>query len=66
MIRVVLRGGPSGLGPVSQVLAAEGAEKVAVTYYGQHVHFELTDEVEMVEGRALRVYRWVYSTAVAE
>lgn len=44
----------------------EVLEKFTVAFYGQHVHFERTGRFEMVDGRELPVFQWIYNTAIAE
>lgn len=66
---VVLRGGPSGLPCHYRLpLGRPGVESalLVVAYYGQHQHFKRTGETECVEGRRVPVFRFVYSTAIAE
>ncbi|WP_331767568.1 DUF5988 family protein [Embleya sp. NBC_00896] len=66
MTEIVLVGGPSGLGPVYRTEGTDTPDKLQVAHYGQHVHFERTHDVEVVDGRELPVYRFSYSTAIAE
>ncbi|MET9415655.1 DUF5988 family protein [Streptomyces klenkii] len=66
---VVLRGGPRGLPRHYRLpLGHSGAEsaRLVVAYYGQHQHFERTGEMESTEGGRVPVFRWSYSTAIAE
>ncbi|MEW2581260.1 DUF5988 family protein [Streptomyces syringium] len=65
---VVLAGGPSEMARVRQLPAGGGGNstRIAVPFYGQHQHFEHTGETEVVEGRQVPVFRWTYSTAIAE
>ncbi|MGW2184448.1 DUF5988 family protein [Streptomyces sp. NPDC001719] len=66
MITVVLTEGPPEISGQRQVVPGTGPEKVAVAYYGRHEHFEATGLTREVEGQVLPVYRWAYSTAIAE
>lgn len=66
MITVVLEGGPTALLGARDVVPGVGLEKVAVAYYGRHEHFEATGTTREVDGVLLPVYRWSYSTAIAE
>ncbi|MED7950948.1 DUF5988 family protein [Streptomyces sp. BE20] len=66
MVTIILRGGPDGLHHVQQAAIDETSETAVVTYYGHHLHFERTGEVETVEGRQVPVFQWRYSTAIAE
>ncbi|QCX82469.1 hypothetical protein C9F11_44505 (plasmid) [Streptomyces sp. YIM 121038] len=63
---VVLRGGPSGLARVWQIPGRVRPEKVTIAYYGQHQHFVRTTETKTTEGQSLPVFRWSYSTKIAE
>ncbi|MFI1801199.1 DUF5988 family protein [Streptomyces sp. NPDC020379] len=65
-MKILLKGGPYGLDGVEYTAAARAAEKISVAFYGQHLHFERTGEVEVVEGRQILIYAWSYSTAIAE
>ncbi|MEH6374746.1 DUF5988 family protein [Streptomyces sp. KLMMK] len=40
--------------------------RLVVAFYGQHQHFEDTGEMELVEGRLVPVFRFSYSTKIAE
>ncbi|MET9418699.1 DUF5988 family protein [Streptomyces klenkii] len=66
MKAVLLTGGPAGLHRVHHVAGSELPEKVTVAYYGLHVHFVPTGDVEVVAGNELPVFRFSYSTAIAE
>ncbi|MEW2581520.1 DUF5988 family protein [Streptomyces syringium] len=65
---VVLVGGPPEVARVYRLpdRAAAGFERVVVAYYGRHQHFEDTGETELVEGQLVPVFRFSYSTAIAE
>lgn len=66
--RIFLTGGPVELPRLYQPSChlQELPSKVSVPFYGRHQHFERSDGVELVDGIALPVYRWTYSTAIAE
>ncbi|WKK23948.1 DUF5988 family protein [Streptomyces olivoreticuli] len=66
MKTVLLRGGPVGLHRVHHVVGSEVPEQVTVAYYGLHVHFVPSGDVEVVDGCELPVFRFSYSTAIAE
>lgn len=65
---VILSGGPSGIPHLYQHPGGEVAEleKITVTHYGRHEHFERTGEIERVDERQLPVFLWTYSTKIAE
>ncbi|MCI3927838.1 DUF5988 family protein [Streptomyces sp. AN091965] len=65
---VVLVGGPPEMARVYRIPGqiAATSERIAVAYYGQHQHFEPTGETELVEGRMMPVFRFTYSTKIAE
>ncbi|MFD3925648.1 DUF5988 family protein [Streptomyces sp. NPDC058614] len=66
MITIVVEGGPEGIDPVRRLDGAEMPGNVTVAYYGRHQHFEHTGRTQIVEGRRLPVFRFTYSTAIAE
>ncbi|WKK21939.1 DUF5988 family protein [Streptomyces olivoreticuli] len=66
MKSVLLKGGPVGLHRVHHVEGGELPGKVTVAYYGLHVHFVPSGEVEVVDGEELPVFRFSYSTTIAE
>ncbi|MFH8786956.1 DUF5988 family protein [Streptomyces roseoverticillatus] len=66
MRAIVLRGGPAGLLRVHHIAGTEIPEKVTVAYYGLHVHFVPAGDVEVVDGEELPVFRFSYSTVIAE
>ncbi|MEU1824069.1 DUF5988 family protein [Streptomyces abikoensis] len=64
---VVLRGGPPEIPRLYRVPdGAAGISRVVVAFYGRHQRFEPTGETELVEGRPVPVFGFVYSTAIAE
>ncbi|MET9644832.1 DUF5988 family protein [Streptomyces syringium] len=65
---VVLVGGPPEMARVYRIpdWHAAGSGRIAVAYYGQHQHFEPTGETELVAGQLMPVFRFSYSTAIAE
>ncbi|GAA0424911.1 DUF5988 family protein [Streptomyces luteireticuli] len=64
---VVLEGGPPGMPSPYRVPGGAGGDgaRLTVAYYGQHQHFERSG-TRHVGGLALPVFRWSYSTAIAE
>ncbi|MEV7547981.1 DUF5988 family protein [Streptomyces sp. NPDC089915] len=63
----LLRGGPPGMPELLRLPAAEAnASRLVVAYYGRHQHFERTEDSETVDGTVLPVFRFTYSTAIAE
>ncbi|WP_380282450.1 DUF5988 family protein [Kitasatospora purpeofusca] len=65
---VVLEGADDSL-PAAVTEAEEpvlNGSQVLVTRRGQHQHFERSGGTEYVDGQLLPVYRWSYSTAIAE
>ncbi|MCI3928091.1 DUF5988 family protein [Streptomyces sp. AN091965] len=65
---VVLVGGPPELPRLYRLPegTAEDASRVVVAFYGRHQRFEPTGEKELVQGQQVPVFRFVYSTAIAE
>ncbi|MEU2512508.1 DUF5988 family protein [Streptomyces syringium] len=65
---VVLVGGPPEMARVHRMpdRIAGDATGIVVAYYGRHQHFEPTGGTELVEGHRVPVFRFVYSTAIAE
>ncbi len=63
---IALAGGPRSMRRVYRVAVADFADRVTVDFYGRHEHFESTGEFEVVDGRQVPVFRWSYSTAIAE
>ncbi|MGW6235751.1 DUF5988 family protein [Streptomyces sp. NPDC055094] len=64
---VALRGGPPELPRLYRLPDdAADASRVVVAFYGQHQRFEATAETELVNGQRVPVFRFVYSTAIAE
>ncbi|MFD7631927.1 DUF5988 family protein [Streptomyces sp. NPDC056652] len=67
---VALRGGPPELPRLYRLpddaADAADASRVVVAFYGQHQRFEATAETELVNGQQVPVFRFVYSTAIAE
>ncbi|MEU4111765.1 DUF5988 family protein [Streptomyces sp. NPDC027717] len=65
---VVLLDGPTGIPRVYRCPGElmPGTDKIAVAHYGRHEHFERTDEVEDFRGSKLTIFRWSYSTKIAE
>ncbi|MFD3880773.1 DUF5988 family protein [Streptomyces microflavus] len=65
-VEVVLSGGPDGVPDRVSVPTAELADRLTVTYLNGREHFEETAECVFIEGRSLSIYRWIYSTKIAE
>ncbi|MCM1969436.1 DUF5988 family protein [Streptomyces sp. G1] len=65
---VNLSGGPNSLPHAYQHPSGQvtDLEKIAVAHYGRHEHFERTGEFALVDERLLPVFRWTYSTKIAE
>ncbi|MCX5205773.1 DUF5988 family protein [Streptomyces sp. NBC_00237] len=63
---VVFGGGAGGVARVQQVAGAEPSQRVRLPTCGRHEHFERTGGIEVVEGREVPVFRWSYTTAIAE
>ncbi|MET8825077.1 DUF5988 family protein [Streptomyces sp. NPDC004610] len=65
---VLLSGGPPELPQVYRLPpdVPESSEKIAVAYYGCNEHFERTVESTFTEKGTLCVFRWSYSTKIAE
>lgn len=66
MAEIVLVGGPDGLGELPRMAVAGDPERLTVDYYGRHQHFQRSGEFQLVDGRRVPVFRWSYSTAIAE
>ncbi|MFF4410841.1 DUF5988 family protein [Streptomyces sp. NPDC001404] len=64
---VVLEGGPPGLPSRYWIPGGAGGNGVRLTvaYYGQHQHFDHIG-IRYVEGALMPVFRWSYSTKIAE
>ncbi|GAA3596479.1 DUF5988 family protein [Streptomyces osmaniensis] len=65
---VVLVGGPPELSGAYRLPDERNADlsRVVVAYYGRHQRFAPTGESEVVGGQLVPVFRFVYSTAIAE
>ncbi|WP_172384153.1 DUF5988 family protein [Streptomyces sp. MNP-20] len=66
MITIVTDGGPEDMGRVRRIDQEEIPERWVVAYYGRHQHFERTSATELVGGLRVPVFRFTYSTAIAE
>ena len=68
---VMLTGGPPEMTRLHR-LADDACKRgampsmIAVPFYGRHQHFACTDATEVAGGRPVPVFRFVYSTAIAE
>jgi len=63
--RVILSGGPGGM-PQEIIVGGDLPESLVVDYYGRHEHFQLSGEFPPAQGGPLPLYRWIYSTMIAE
>ncbi|KOV10753.1 hypothetical protein ADK60_37060 [Streptomyces sp. XY431] len=65
---VFLEGGPEGVPCTCQIsdLALADSGRAVVSYCGCNEHYESTGEMEKVAGQFLPVFRWSYSTRIAE
>lgn len=65
---VLLEG--AGRGPEGLMRLTHGttplSDRVTVAFYGRHQHFTRTQETRTVAGLDVPLYRWTYSTAIAE
>lgn len=66
VITIAVEGGPEGIDRVCQIDAQAVPERWTVAYYGQHHHFERTGAVARVAGADVPLFRFSYSTAIAE
>jgi hypothetical protein len=66
-VRVVLEGGPDGVPPSArQCWVPAGEPEVKVRYANRTEHFCSTGESVEIDRVPFQVYRWSYSTYVAE
>ncbi|MFF2026243.1 DUF5988 family protein [Streptomyces sp. NPDC058171] len=65
---VVLSGGPPELPRVQRLPEGTVADaaRLILAFYGRHQRFVRTAETELVEGRTVPVFRFDYSTKIAE
>ncbi|MEU4347973.1 DUF5988 family protein [Streptomyces sp. NPDC023838] len=63
--RAVLEGGPDDL-PDRIVTITEPDAEVKVPFRGGYEHFEATQRHQDTAEGSLRVYQWIYRTAIAE
>jgi len=64
---VMLVGGPPELSRPHRLReGTSDVSRVVVAYYGRHQRFEPTGETALVDGEHVPVFRWAYSTAIAE
>lgn len=66
VITIVVEGGPEGIERIRQIDAQEVPERWTVSYLGRHQRFERTDATVQVGDRQVPVFRFAYSTAIAE
>lgn len=57
--------GPEGLMRLTHATTTQ-PDRVTVAYGGRHQHFPRTQETRIVSGLEVPLYRWAYSTAIAE
>ncbi|MFE7114172.1 DUF5988 family protein [Streptomyces sp. NPDC057654] len=62
----LLEGGPRGGPEQTRVAEAQLPDRVAVIYLNGREHFEYTGRSVDVDGRSCPVFRWIYSTKIAE
>ncbi|MFF2732413.1 DUF5988 family protein [Streptomyces sp. NPDC058008] len=65
-VEVLLTGGPDGTPERWAVSADALADRVAVRHLNGREHFEATDDCIETDGHSTPVYRWIYSTKIAE
>jgi hypothetical protein len=64
---IVLLGGPPRLPRVWWLANGTTADtRVTISHCGHHEHFERTRDVDDVEEHRAPVFRWIYTTAIAE
>ncbi|SER62467.1 DUF5988 family protein [Streptomyces qinglanensis] len=65
---VYLDGAPHGLGGLMRLTMGTTvtARKIVVTHYGRHQHFERAHTTKSASGIEVPLYRWTYSTCIAE
>jgi hypothetical protein len=65
-LAVLLTGGPLDLPRVATVnVAQQLPDRITVDHFGRHEHFEFTGSHDDADG-GHPVFRWLYSTAIAE
>ncbi|QCX82934.1 hypothetical protein C9F11_46935 (plasmid) [Streptomyces sp. YIM 121038] len=63
---VALEGGPVALPSTTALTGNRMTDKVSLIYLNGREHYVRTCEVREVGGRLLPVFRWSYSTKIAE
>ncbi|MEU7318400.1 DUF5988 family protein [Streptomyces sp. NPDC007083] len=65
---VYLADAPRGPGGLMRLTAGttHTTRKIVVPHYGRHQHFERAHTTKSASGMDVPVYRWTYSTAIAE
>lgn len=66
-VKIVLSGGPDGLGTTDiSVPVAELDRTLKIRYRAGYEHFVHDGEYETVDGGEFAVFRWTYRTKIAE
>jgi hypothetical protein len=66
-LSVLLKGGPDDLPGVATVdVSHQLPDRITVDHFGRHEHFEFTGNHDDDAGGGHPVFRWLYSTAIAE
>lgn len=65
---VYLDGAPDGPGGLMRLTVGttDTARKIVASHYGRHQHFEYAHTTKSTSGVDVPVYRWTYSTFIAE
>ncbi|MEU0876313.1 DUF5988 family protein [Nocardia brasiliensis] len=66
MAIIVLKGCPNGMDRVQEIDGAEIPDRLTLDHCGRHVHFEREIECAVLDGNSVPVFRWIYTTAIAE
>jgi uncharacterized protein DUF5988 len=66
MITIAMEGAPEGMERVQRLDTGQIPERLTITYYGRHHHFERTEKTVEVGADDVPVFQWTYSTAIAE
>ncbi|MFE5549748.1 DUF5988 family protein [Streptomyces sp. NPDC056534] len=63
---VALEGGPESLHKWALVPAADTLDRVTLTHLNSREHFEFTGDYTQNDGQQAPVFRWIYTTRIAE
>ncbi|MGC0417887.1 DUF5988 family protein [Embleya sp. AB8] len=63
---LTLEGGPPGMPRHTGVFAREVPDRVAVKYRNGREHFEFTGRYVGDDAHRVALFRWIYSTKIAE